>query len=90
MAFKIISYSLCSWAVYSVEERYSMYVHKFILWLEWKRRRRMENILDILEIDLLELGNHLDTKGDEENKTWNITWVSRLTNGCMVISLIMQ
>lgn len=29
----------------------------------------MENILDILEIDLLELGNHLDTKGDEENKT---------------------
>lgn len=89
MVFKIISYRFCFWVVYSVEERYSIYVYKFIFWLEWKRRRRMENILDILEIDLLEFGNYLDIKGDEENKIWNIIWVFRLINGCMVILLIM-
>lgn len=40
----------------------------------------------ILKISLTELGNHLDTNGDEENKMWKMIWVSRLT-GCVEILL---
>lgn len=50
-------------------ERYTSIEHapNFIPWNKREDGKR-ESMFDILEINLIELGNHLGTKGDEERK----------------------